>query len=62
MVDALSWKVHHIYEIPFSNVESKLLSQIKEAAMKDPKYDFLWQKSKKTVNSGKLNDYGINGD
>lgn len=53
MADALSRKLHHIYEISFNKVESELLSQTKEAAMKDPEYEFIWQKAKPIIDSRK---------
>ena len=51
VVDALSRKLHVIYEIYYNEVESRLLGKIKEETDKDPKYKSLCgskQKSSRT--------------
>ena len=40
--DALSRKLHCVYEIYYNQLECKLLDQVKEEGQKDPKYQFLW--------------------
>ena len=42
VVDALSRKLHCMYEIYFNQVEFKFQDQIKEATENDPEYQFLW--------------------
>lgn len=42
MVDVLSEKVHHVYEISYSQVEIDFSKEIKEATLHDPEYEFIW--------------------
>lgn len=44
MADALSRKLHHVYEISSSQAEFNVTNQIKEATQKDPKYAYLASK------------------
>ena len=41
VVDALSRKLHCVYEIYYNKLESKFLDQVKEEAQKDKEYQFL---------------------
>ena len=41
--DALSRKLHCVYELYYNQLESKFLDQVKEEAQKEPEYQFLWQ-------------------
>ena len=45
VADALSRKMHCVYELYFNQVEFKFQAQIKEEAKKDPQYQFLWQQA-----------------
>lgn len=60
VADALSRKLHHIYEISFSQVELNFVDQLKEAAQKDPEYSYLWQQVKSAQSSAKQREYSIN--
>lgn len=42
VVDALSRKEIFIYEVSFSEMSTNFKEKIKEAAIQDPKYIFLW--------------------
>lgn len=42
VADALSRKLHNIYELYVNQVETIFLDQIRKEADKDPKYKFLW--------------------
>jgi hypothetical protein len=47
VADALSRKLHCIYEVQISQVQSNIPEIIKEASLKDPEYTlFLWQQDK----------------
>lgn len=45
VIDALSIRLHYVYEISYSQVEFNFYKQIKEAALKDPKYAYLWKQA-----------------
>ena len=60
MVDALSRKLHHLYEITYSQEEFNFSYLIREFAKKDLEYKFLWQKINQSNNSRKKTDYNIN--
>ena len=61
-VDELSRKLHHVYEISFSQVELNFADQLKEAAQKDPEYSYLWQQVKSAQGSAKQREYSINSE
>lgn len=60
VADALSRKIHHIYELYFNDVEFKFQEKVKKATGKDPEYQFLWQQAQDMAAQGKQSDYGIN--
>ena len=43
VADALSKKLHCVYELCYNQHECKFLDQVKEEARKDHEYQFLWQ-------------------
>jgi len=47
--DALSRKLHCIYEVLMSQVSSNILEIIKEVVSKDPEYNFLWLQTKEAL-------------
>jgi len=49
--DALSRKVHYIYEVSFSEVRTTFNELIKEVAKLDPEYKFLWQQAQISNNN-----------
>ena len=57
----MSIKLHNIYELYVSQVESRFLEQIRREAGKDPKYESLWQQAQENK-EGKLGEYEINQD
>ena len=59
VVDALSRKLHGIYEIYYNEVECRLLDQIKAEADKDPEYKLMWKQAKEFKDQGKFADYEI---
>ena len=59
MVDALSRKLHCVYELYYNQLECKFLDQVKEEAQKDPEYQFLWQQMEEAKNQGNAYDYGV---
>lgn len=46
MVDALSRKLHCVYEIPYSQIEFNFTNHIKEVSLRDLEYEFLWLQTK----------------
>ena len=48
VADALSRKLHCVYEIYYNQLESKILDQVKEEAQKYLEYPFLWKKMEET--------------
>ena len=40
VADALSRKLHGIYELYYNRLESKYLEHVREEAQKDPEYQF----------------------
>lgn len=59
VVDALRRKVQCAYEIQYPCVEFDVTKHLKEAAIKDPEYKFLWQQTMQMHDWGKPNEYGI---
>ena len=57
VADALSRKVHSIYELYVNQVETRFLDQIREEADKDPEYKYLWQQVHDSKEQG---EYEIN--
>ena len=43
VADALSIKLHNIYELYVNQIETRFLEQIIKEADKDPEYKYLWQ-------------------
>ena len=62
VVDALSRKLHGVYELYYNKVECRFLEKIKEKADKDPEYKFMWQQEKEFNDQGKSVHYEINKD
>ena len=62
VADALSIKMHNIYELYVNQVECRFLDQIRKEAGKDPEYEFLWQQAQDSKEQGRLGDYEINQD
>ena len=60
VADALSRKLHGVYELYYNHVECKFLEKIKTKAEKDPEYQFMWQQAEESTKQGKSADYGIN--
>ena len=60
VVDALSRKLHHIYEISISQAKTDFKNLIKEASVKDLEYQFLWQQAK--FGNNKENQLGYKVD
>lgn len=53
VAEALSRKIHCIYEVQFSHVQSNLLEVIREASLKDLEYAFLWKQALEAQAKGK---------
>ena len=62
VVDALSRKLHCVYELYYNQLESKFLDQVKEEAKKDLEYQFLWQQMEETKKQGSTSEYGVNNE
>ena len=59
VADALSRKLHGVYELYYNQVECRFLEQIKEESKKDPEYQFMWQQAKGYKKQGEYADYEI---
>ena len=60
VVDALSKKLHGIYEMYYNQLENKFLEQLKEEANKDLEYQLLWQQMEENMKQGCTSKYGMN--
>lgn len=58
----MSRKMHCIYEIQFSQIQSNLPKIIREASLKDPEYTFLWWQGLEDQKKGKQSNYVINSN
>lgn len=62
VADALSMKLHSIYEIRMSPITSNILEIIKEGTNNDLKYTFLWKQTKESLRKEEKSEFGINYD
>ena len=60
VADALSRKLHCVYELYYNQLECKFLDQVKEEAQKDSEYQFLWQQMGDDREQGNTSEYGVN--
>ena len=60
VADALSGKLHCVYELYYNQLECKFLDQVKEEAQKDLEYQFLWQQMEEKRKQGSTSEYGVN--
>jgi len=62
VANALSRKLHFIYEVHINQPHSNILEIINEALIKDLEYSFLWQQTKDTLLKGDKLDFDISLD
>ena len=62
IADALSIKLHGVYELYYNQIECKFLEQVKEEGKKDPEYQFMWQQVEEAKKQEKYVDYGFSKD
>lgn len=52
-MDALSRRIHCIYEWCYNQLEFKSLEKIKEVSQWDPEYNFLWKRGQQAITQSK---------
>ena len=62
VANALSRKLHGVYELYYNQVECNFLEKIKTEVEKDLEYHFMWKQAEELIKQGKSTDYEINKD